>query len=440
MPEVALDQLQVEPSTQGLSGEIEVPGDKSISHRAALIGAIAEGDTEIEGFLEAEDTHATMRALQQLGVNTRQVDEGYWVVEGVGLQGMQAPSSPLDCGNSGTTMRLLSGILAGQSFCAELVGDDSLMRRPMARIGEPLRSMGAQVEMAERGTAPIQITGKYPLSPVQFTLPIASAQVKSCCLFASLFAEGESIIVEPVVTRNHTEKMLAQFGVEVKQTRPNIYITGQQTLSASFVQVPGDISAAAFFMVAATILPDSDIVIRNVGINDTRIGVINILSLMGAKITLDNEQMYANERVADIRVRSAPLLGIDIPIDQVPLAIDEFPAIFIAASCAKGVTVLREAGELRYKESDRIAIMTKGLRRLGVEVQAREDGVLIEGTTELLGGTVDSGGDHRTAMAFAIAGLVAKNPVVVENCENIATSFPGFVEVAKTLGVRISSQ
>lgn len=422
---------------QKLQGTVSVPGDKSISHRAVILGSLATGETVIEGFLEASDTQATLNAMHEMGVEYARTDDGLLVIQGVGLHGLKAPKKPLDCENSGTGLRLLTGVLAAQNFDSTISGDDSLRRRPMARVVAPLREMGAKIDMSEQNTAPIIIHGGQKLKALEHSMPIASAQIKSCLLLAGMYAEGLTIIEEPLVTRDHTEHLLEQFGYTVKRQRPYVKIQGGGSLTSTRVIVPGDISSAAFFMVGAAIATGSDVTIKQVGINPTRIGVINILRIMGAKIFIENERWVDGEPMADIRVRSSQLQGIDIPIDQVPLAIDEFPVLFIAAACAQGVTILREAEELRLKEGDRIQLMTRGLRILGVNVEPQEDGVTIEGGAVIKGGKVHSGGDHRVAMAFAIAGLVAQDKVIVEDCDRVNTSFPGFCEVAAQLGMQI---
>lgn len=417
-----------------LSGVLHVPGDKSISHRALLLGAIAEGETRIQHLLMGEDNLATLGALRALGV-TIHVDEQV-VVQGVGLHGFTAPDHPLDLGNSGTGMRLMAGLLAAQRFSTQLVGDASLTRRPMRRIADPLKQMGAQVTLSAQGTPPIHIEGGHALQPITFTLPVASAQVKSCLLLAGLYASGTTRLTEPAVSRDHTERLLKQFGCPITQNGLTVSLTGPARLFASEVIVPGDISSAAFFMVAAAMTPGSDILLSRVGINPTRTGVIDILRRMGADIRFENERLLGQEPVADIRVRYAPLKGIDIPVACVPLAIDEFPILFIAAACASGQTVLRGAEELRVKESDRLDAMARGLTALGISVDVLPDGLIIEGGT-LQGGMVDSAGDHRIAMAFSIAGNVAEAPVTILDTENVATSFPTFLSDANAIGLSV---
>lgn len=420
-----------------LTGTFEVPGDKSISHRAALLGSIANGTTKVTGFLQAKDTLATVQALRNLGVEIECTQDSELHITGKGLYGLHQSPCLLDCGNSGTSMRLLTGILAGQPFDSILTGDESLRRRPMARIVDPLQKMGAKIEMQPQNTPPLIVHGIQKLDPLHYTMPIASAQVKSCLILASLYAEGESVIISPATTRDHTERMLELFGHPLSISGSKIRVQGKARLTATEIEIPGDISSAAFFIVGATIAPDSDITLKNIGINSFRIGAINILRLMGADISIENERMLGYEPVADIRVRSSSLFGIDIPLDQVPLAIDEFPILSIAAACAQGVTVLRGAQELHVKESDRIHAMTEGLKQLGINVEARPDGMSIEGGV-LRGGRLNSFGDHRIAMAFAIAGLVSEDPIIIDNCENVATSFPNFIELANQAGMSIT--
>lgn len=427
---------QVEPA-QSLEGECIVPGDKSISHRAALLGALANGTTVIKGYLQADDTLATLNAIQQLGIKLEHMGEET-IIHGKGLHGLSPSNTAIDCGNSGTTMRLLTGVLAGQPFDSTITGDQSLIRRPMMRIVEPLRAMGAHIELSPEGTAPLFIKGVQSLHGIQYTMQIASAQVKSCILLAGLFADGETIIYCPVPTRDHTELLLTAFHYEFYHSGHKIRIKGNERLSPTHIEVPNDISSAAFFIVAATLVPNSEIVLRNVGINPYRIGIINILRLMGSHITLENEILMSGEYVADIRVKSATLHGIDIPLDQVPLAIDEFPVIFIAAACAHGVTVLRGAQELHVKETDRIQVMAEGLKRIGISVDAHPDGISIEGG-KIVGGIVDSYGDHRVAMSFAIAGALAQSEMTILNCQSVAASFPNFISVANQIGISIKA-
>ena len=422
-----------------LQGQARVPGDKSISHRSIMLGSLAEGITEVSGFLEGEDSLATLQAFRDMGVVIEGPDNGRVIVHGVGLKGLKAPAGPLYLGNSGTSMRLLVGILAGQTFDSVLTGDDSLSIRPMKRVADPLALMGADIETGEGGTPPLRIKGNRPLQGIDYKLPMASAQVKSCVLLAGLYAKGETSVTEPAPTRDHTERMLRGFGYEVKTDGGQVTLNSGGTLQGGPIDVPSDISSATFFMVAASIAEGSDITLSHVGINPTRIGVINILRLMGGDITLLNERLAGGEPVADIRVRSAALKGIAIPEDQVPLAIDEFPALFVAAACAEGKTILTGAEELRVKESDRIQAMADGLTILGISAEPTADGIVIEGG-QLQSGEVDSLGDHRIAMSFAIAGLRAGGPILIRHCNNVATSFPGFVALANTLGLKVSEE
>ena len=418
-------------------GELVVPGDKSISHRAIMLGALAHGITEIEHFLMSEDALATLQAFRLMGVKIEKVEYEKVRIQGVGLQGLKTPEKAIDCGNSGTAMRLLAGILVGQPFNSVLIGDDSLMKRPMQRIIAPLIEMGAHIISNETGRAPLKIKGNRVLQGIHYKMPIASAQVKSCLLLAGLFAKGKTKVIEPVITRNHTENMLRHFGYKIVCKGNAVELEGGGRLSGTHIIVPGDISSAAFFMVGASIAKESDVLLKTVGVNPTRIGVVNILRMMGAYIQLKNERELSGEPVADIVVKSRALHGIDIPIDQVPLAIDEFPVLFIAAACAKGTTMLRHAKELRVKESDRIVVMAEGLKTLGIKTEVMEDGIQIEGG-QLTGGKINSYGDHRVAMAFAIAGLRAKEEIIVEDCANVATSFPNFVELSKNVGLKIN--
>ncbi|RUR51475.1 bifunctional prephenate dehydrogenase/3-phosphoshikimate 1-carboxyvinyltransferase [Vreelandella populi] len=432
---------RVHPGGQA-KGRLRVPGDKSMSHRSIMLGALAEGITEVKGFLEGEDSLATLQAFREMGVAIEGPHQGRVTIHGVGMQGLKAPAGPLYVGNSGTAMRLFAGLLAGQAFDSELTGDESLTKRPMARVADPLRLMGATIETAEGGRPPLKIKGGAALKGVFYDMPMASAQVKSCLLLAGLYAQGETRVREPAPTRDHTERMLNGFGYAVSREGDTCWLQGGGKLTAGPIDVPSDISSATFFLVAAAITPDADITLEHVGINPTRIGVINILTLMGADLTLENEREVGGEPVADIRIRYAPLKGIEIPVDQVPLAIDEFPALFIAAANASGTTRLRGAEELRVKESDRIQAMADGLAVLGVEHTVVEDGIDIVGngnsdTPSYGGGRVDSLGDHRIAMAFAIASLRASDDIVIEDCANVATSFPSFVDLANKIGMHV---
>jgi len=426
--------FKVEPKG-ALQGSIRVPGDKSISHRTIIMGAIAEGTTHVKGFLEGEDSLATLEAFRAMGVVISEPNNGSLNIQGVGLHGLQAPQHDLDMGNSGTAMRLLTGLLAAQSFSSVLVGDESLSTRPMNRVTDPLITMGAHIDLEEGRLAPIRISPAQ-LEAINYEMPVASAQVKSCLLLASLYVNGSSSITEPAPCRNHTELMLQGFGYPLQVRENKVEIKGGGKLKACDIDIPADISSAAFFLVGASIAPGSDLTLKHVGMNPTRIGVINILRAMGANIECLREYEAGGEAVADIRVRYAPLHGITIPVEQVPLAIDEFPALFIAAACAKGITTLSGAEELRVKESDRIQAMADGLAILGVRHEVKTDGIIITGST-ISGGEIDSKGDHRIAMAFTIAALAAEQSITILECNNVATSFPGFAELVRTSGIDI---
>nr|WP_297454607.1 3-phosphoshikimate 1-carboxyvinyltransferase [Ferrovum sp.] len=422
-----------------LTGTIQVPGDKSISHRSIMLGALAEGVTEVTGFLEGEDALATMNVFRALGVRIEGPEQGKVTIHGVGLHGLKAPATALDCGNSGTSMRLLAGLLAAQPFDCTLTGDASLSQRPMARVADPLRLMGARLDTATGGRPPLKIHGTPELHGLTYTLPMASAQVKSALLLAGLYAQGETVVTEPEVTRDHTERMFEGFGVPVRREGRTVRVTGGHALHATPVEVPGDISSAAFFLVGACIAPGSDLRLQRVGVNPTRTGVLDILRLMGANLEVERTWIAGGEPLADVRVRAAPLRGITIPLELVPLAIDEFPALFIAAACAEGRTLLRGAAELRVKESDRIQVMAEGLKALGVSTEVLPDGLVIEGGQGFGGGTVESRGDHRIAMSFAMAALRAEGPIEIRDCANVATSFPGFVSLARAVGLNLTA-
>jgi 3-phosphoshikimate 1-carboxyvinyltransferase len=419
-----------------LRGEIRVSGDKSISHRSIMLGAVAEGVTRVSGFLEGEDCLATLSAFRAMGVRIDGPEQGSVTIHGVGLHGLQAPPAPLYLGNSGTSMRLLAGLMAGQTFDVILTGDASLSRRPMKRVTDPLARMGARIETSSSGMPPLKISGGHALHGIDYAMPVASAQVKSSLLLAGLYASGKTCVTEPAPTRDHTERMLSGFGYSIEREGNGICVEGGGRLQAIRIDVPTDISSAAFFMVGASIAPGSDVLLQHVGINPTRTGIIYILREMGADIELQNSREVGGEPIADIRVRHAPLHGIRIPEDQVPLAIDEFPALFIAAACAEGETTLSGAAELRVKESDRIQVMADGLTTLGIHAKPTADGIIIRGG-HLGGGRVNSHGDHRIAMAFAMASLRATGEITIEDCANVATSFPNFLTLAQTAGVAI---
>lgn len=418
----------------GFSGTMTAPGDKSISHRALLLSAIAEGQSEIRGLLTGEDCLHTLSALQALGVEINS-DHDHTAVQGVGLHGLCQTLDPLYLGNAGTAMRLLTGLLAGQSFSSTLIGDKSLSKRPMKRVTNPLSAMGAVIQ-TDNGCAPLVISACTGLQGITYQLPMASAQVKSAILLAGLYAKGETTVIEPVSTRDHTEKMLAAFAYPVDASDNRISLTGGGQLTATTVDIPGDFSSAAFFIVIALLSTDAHLIIENVGVNHSRTGLLRLLELMGANISLSNQRTWGAEPVADIEVRSSTLKGIDVPTDCIPSAIDEFPVFFIAAAKAKGTTVLKGAKELRVKESDRLHAMSQGLIKLGVSVEESQDGLIIEGG-ELSGGEVSSFADHRIAMAFSVAAMVAKDAILIKDCDNIHTSFPGFADLVREFGVNL---
>lgn len=464
-----MQSFVVQPSF-AVTGNIRVASDKSISHRAIMFGSLADGVTTIHHFLDGEDALSTLNAFRAMGVPIRQ--EGDTVcIEGVGIDGLSAPKDALDMGNSGTSMRLLAGILAAAAFDSVLIGDVSLSKRPMERVATPLRLMGASIQSTgKKGTAPLAITGGQPLQGIDYLLPVASAQVKSCLLLAGLFAQGTTTIIEPEISRDHTERMLEAFGYPLQRHGNNVSIVGGGRLTACHIDVPADISSAAFFMVATLISRAGHITLKDVGVNPTRTGVIEILRLMGGAIDLDNERIIGGEPVADITVVASNLHGIDIPPYLVPLAIDEFPAIFIAASCAVGQTKLTHAKELRVKESDRIQVMADGLTSLGINCTVLPDGMIIDGkgaikakdnnkTAEgdyqtdhqsddinndgeaiFTGGIIDAHHDHRIAMSFAIASVRADGPIIINGTQTVNTSFPNFVALANEVGFAIDVQ
>jgi 3-phosphoshikimate 1-carboxyvinyltransferase len=415
-----------------LHGDVVVPGDKSVSHRSMMLSAIAEGTSHIRGFLEGEDTRATAAVLAQLGVSIEAPSAGERIVRGVGLHGLRRSDKPLDCGNAGTGMRLLTGLLAGQSFDSTLIGDESLSKRPMRRVTDPLARMGAQVD-SQDGLPPLHVRGGRKLHGIRYELPVASAQIKSALLLAGLYAEGSTEVIEPHPTRDYTERMLAAFGWPIEFSPGYAKLEGGHRLHATDVVVPADFSSAAFFLVAASIVPGSALRLPAVGLNPRRTGLLEALRLMGADIRIENASESGGEAVGDLIVRHAPLHGIELPEALVPDMIDEFPALFIAAAVAQGRTVIRGAAELRVKESDRIATMAAGMRALGVRIEETPDGAMIDGGV-IGSGVVESYGDHRIAMSFAAAGLVAKGEVLIRDCANVATSFPGFMELANSCG------
>ena len=421
-----------------LRGEFRVPGDKSISHRSIMFGAIADGTTRVTGFLQGEDSLNTLRAFRAMGVKIEGPnDKGEVVIYGVGIDGLSAPAKPIDLGNSGTSIRLMSGLLSGQAFNVELSGDRSLSKRPMKRVTEPLALMGARVDTDEGGRPPLKINGGSSIKGIDYQMPMASAQVKSCVLLAGMYAQGKTCVTEPATTRDHTERMLNAFGYPVETTGNTMCLEGGGRLTACNIDVPADISSAAFYMVGASIAKDSDITLQHVGVNPTRTGIIDILKLMGANIELLNQRIVGGEPVADIRIKSAELKGINVPENLVPLAIDEFPVLFVAAACATGTTVVTGAEELRVKESDRIQVMADGLQAIGVDAEATDDGMIINGG-DIKGGQVHSRDDHRIAMAFTMAALRSESEIIIEDCENVNTSFPDFIGIANRAGITVS--
>ena len=416
-----------------LRGELCIPGDKSVSHRAVMLAALAEGTSRVTGFLEGEDTRSTAAIFGRLGVGIEAPSDSVRVVHGVGLHGLQGSGAELDCGNAGTGMRLLAGLLAGQAFDSVLVGDASLSRRPMARVIDPLQRMGARIDARPGGLPPLRIYGNNVLQGIDFELPVASAQVKSAVLLAALYARGETRVREPHPTRDYTERMLAAFGWPIQFSPGEAHVAGGHRLRATDVDVPADFSSAAFFLVAASLVPGSDLLLRRVGMNPRRTGLLEALRRMGADIQAQNPGEQGGEPVADLRVRHARLRGIEVPESLVPDMIDEFPALFAAAALAEGRTVVRGAAELRVKESDRIAVTAAALQALGARIQETPDGAVIDGGP-LHGGTVDSHGDHRVAMSLAIAAQLAAGEVRIGDCANVATSFPGFDQLARSAG------
>jgi len=417
--------------------KVTVPGDKSVSHRSLLLGSIASGRTDVSGFLAGEDCLQTLAAMRALGVSIEQPGPTEVSIDGVGLHGLKSSATALDLGNSGTAMRLMAGLLSGQAFDSVLTGDASLTGRPMDRIITPLSQMGAEIA-SQNGKPPLRIKGRSELLAIDYELPIASAQVKSAVLLAGLYANGTTRVIEPAVTRDHTERMLRSMGVQVTSRGHRISIEGGQALTGCRVEVPADLSSAAFVILAALLAENADIVIANVGVNPTRTGVIDILQSMGADISLENSRRLGDEPVADIRVRSSALRGGSVDPAVVSLAIDEFPVLFVAAAAATGSTVFSGIGELRVKESDRIAAMAEGMRKLGITVDESPDGAVVHGG-DFTGGTVESFGDHRVAMSLAVAGTIADGDVVIRNVEAVDTSFPGFCSCMASIGAEIQA-
>ena len=423
-----MSQLLIQPS-RGLTGELTPPGDKSLSHRAVMFAAIAEGSTDISGFLTGEDTLNTAKSVRRLGITVEERGQGSLTVVGKGLDGLKEPEGVLDLGNSGTGMRLLAGLLAGQGFFSVLSGDQYLAKRPMERIVDPLRRMGARIDGRSGGTlAPLAIRGAgQETKAIEFSSPIASAQVKSAVLLCGLYAEGMTTVTEPHKSRDHTERLLRFFGVDLKEDGSRVSLAGRQRLRApGELVIPADISSAAFFMVAAAVVPGSELLVRNVGVNPTRTGIIDVLAAMGADITLESRREQAGEPVADIRVRHRRLHAVQVGGEMIPRAIDEIPVIAVAAAFAEGTTIVRDASELRVKESDRIATIAAELRKMGAEVRERSDGMEITGRERLAGAICESHGDHRIAMSMAVAGLAASGETTVRDTQWIETSFPGF--------------
>jgi len=422
-----------------VEGELTIPGDKSISHRSLMFGGLASGVTHISGFLAGEDCLSTMKALQSLGVRIERPEDTRVIVHGAGSAGFKAPMVALDMGNAGTAMRLFMGLLASKPFDSTLIGDSSLMKRPMERAATPLRLMGARIK-TQNGVPPVEIQGGQRLRGIDYVLPVASAQVKSAVLLGALEADGLTRVTEPAPSRDHTERMLASFGVKLSREGSTVSMEGGQPLHATDIEVPADFSSAAFFLVAGCLAADRGLVLKNVGVNPTRTGLLELLQRMGADIRVHARSgAVSGEPIADIEIHASRLQGIEVPESLVPLAIDEFPIFFIAAACAEGATVVRGAHELRVKESDRLAVMSEGLARLGVQHELLPDGMRIQGGKGFSGGTVDSHGDHRVAMSFAVASLRANGPIEVRDVANVATSFPGFFDLARRAGLKIDA-
>jgi 3-phosphoshikimate 1-carboxyvinyltransferase len=420
-----MSQYTIFPAKKPLRGTLSMPGDKSITHRAFILGALAQGQTRITGYSEGEDCLNTLRAIRELGVVVQEIPQGLQVT-GKGLWGLHEPSNVLNCGNSGTGLRLLAGVLAGQNFFSVLTGDASLRSRPMGRVVTPLRQMGAVISGRRGGElAPLAIQGAG-LIGVLYESPVASAQIKSCVLLAGLFAEGTTIVREPRRSRDHTERLLTYLDVPLQVDGCTVHLQGRPSFDGKPISVPGDISAAAFFMVAASIVPDSDILLTNIGLNPERTGILDILLEMGADITIANRREVSGEPLGDIRVRSAPLRGTTIGPQLIPKTIDELPILFVAAALADGETRITGAQELRVKETDRILAMATELARLHVEVEEQPDGLVIKGKSAIRGASCLSYGDHRVVMSLAICGLVADSPITIDDVECVETSFPGF--------------
>ena len=432
------ENYTVHPSNQ-INGTIFVPGDKSISHRSLILLSISEGIGKISGLLESDDCIATLNIFKLLGINIIKNTDNTYEVHGKGLNGLSKPDSDLNCGNSGTSMRLLSGLLAGQKFPCRLIGDESLSKRPMERISLPLSMMGVDIKLSGNNTAPIKISPVSKISSIEYKMPIDSAQIKSSIILASLYANNKVKIIENIATRDHTENMINYLGGKIVNNNNQIIVHPGNKLISRDIDVPGDISSAMFIIVGCLISNNSKVIIRNVGLNVLRTGGIEILKLMGAKIDISNIKNYGPEKVGDITVISSKLNGIIIPKKYIASAIDEFPILFIAAANATGKTVLKNAEELKYKESDRLSVMSKALLECKIKNNLYDDGIEIHGG-KILGAIINSSGDHRIAMSFAIAGLVAKNPITILNTENVSTSFPEFFDLIKSMGLNIERE
>jgi 3-phosphoshikimate 1-carboxyvinyltransferase len=432
----AMQSYRVGPGGK-VAGRIRVPGDKSISHRSVMLGGIATGVTEVTGFLASADCLATLNAFRGMGVQVDQLSATTLSIHGRGMHGLLAPTQVLDMGNAGTAIRLSMGLLCGQGFASTLTGDASLRSRPMERVAKPLRAMGADIKTVD-GKPPVGIFPVSAMHGIDYAMPVASAQVKSAVLLAGLYAQGTTRVTEPAPTRDHTEHMLRGFGVDVHSASSIVSLRGEQKLQAAKVAVPGDISSAAFFIVAGCMAGVDGLWLENVGVNPTRTGILDILRLMGADIRVHPRGQSGTEPVADIEIRKSQLHGARIPENLVPLAIDELPIAFIAAAAAQGETIVTGAAELRVKESDRLAVMAEGLKQVGVAHELASDGIRIEGGKRLRGGVIDSHGDHRIAMAFTVASLNCDGELLIRDVENVATSFPGFVECARSVGMDVN--
>lgn len=432
---------------QNLHGEVHIPGDKSISHRAVMLGAIADGETIINNFLPSGDCIATVKCFRGLGIDIQMTNdqcqmsnECRVIIKGKGLRGLSKPDAVLDVGNSGTTIRLISGILAGQEFETTITGDQSIQKRPMKRIAEPLKRMGVRVTGKGKGEElfpPLTISGGK-LRPIEYKLPMASAQVKSCILLAGLYAEGETCVIEPATSRDHTERMLSYLGVKFSKLGNTVSVCGPASFEGRSIDVPGDISSAAFLIVAGLLVPESDLLLRNVGVNPTRIGILEVLHRMGAQVEVKDEEIISGEPRANIQIQSKKskiqtMKGFDIGGELIPKVIDEIPIIAVLATQAEGKTVIKDAKELRVKESDRIKTISAELKKMGAKIEEKEDGMVIFGPTKLKGAKVQSYGDHRVAMSLAVAGLIADGETIIEDTDCIETSFPGFEDLLKKL-------